>query len=255
MLEAPQQCAVLSIPEPETPGLDALAAYLPFVDKESEQAALTLQARASKQTDRTEECVFESLCIEREGPPTLEELTARLSDPDARPDVDTALAALYARPRVVDLSVAGLTAAVSAIKSAPLRVRRCEAFPGGADTDRSRWYLHHSLIHPALRRLARAWEALRAGIRAAPRARQAGLCLGAAAFVHFHLLEIHPFADGNGRLARWVAQCVLDECFHAAVPMLPSRAAYFSALESGRRAPAALAPRALFRLYAMACAS
>ncbi|KAI9105475.1 fido domain-containing protein [Phlyctochytrium arcticum] len=31
-----------------------------------------------------------------------------------------------------------------------------------------------------------------------------------ASFAHFHLLDIHPFADGNGRIARFVIKRILD---------------------------------------------
>ena len=54
-----------------------------------------------------------------------------------------------------------------------------------------------------------------------------------ASFAQFHLVTIHPFMDGNGRLCRFLAQFILDLAMPIHVPMYSDRGTYIDALEHG----------------------
>eukprot|EP00041_Stephanoeca_diplocostata_P011368 m.187464 g.187464 ORF g.187464 m.187464 type:complete len:428 (+) comp18506_c0_seq3:3563-4846(+) len=51
-----------------------------------------------------------------------------------------------------------------------------------------------------------------------------------AAFVQYHIVDIHPFEDGNGRMCRYVCKYILESCLPLPFPMYPSKTAYFHAL-------------------------
>lgn len=57
--------------------------------------------------------------------------------------------------------------------------------------------------------------------------------LSVAAYLHATLVDIHPFADGNGRVARQLATMVLlSECLPPVLYPEPDRMAYFGALDA-----------------------
>ena len=57
--------------------------------------------------------------------------------------------------------------------------------------------------------------------------------LSVAAYLHAALVDIHPFADGNGRVARQMANMVLlSECMPPALIPKQDRMAYFGALDA-----------------------
>lgn len=57
--------------------------------------------------------------------------------------------------------------------------------------------------------------------------------LAVAAFLHAALVDIHPFADGNGRVARQLANMVLlAECLPPVLVPIEDRMAYFGALDA-----------------------
>lgn len=58
-----------------------------------------------------------------------------------------------------------------------------------------------------------------------------------AAFFQFHLVDLHPFKDGNGRMCRIVAKQILDCFLPAPIPMFYKRKEYFRCLHEGRHGP------------------
>ncbi len=57
--------------------------------------------------------------------------------------------------------------------------------------------------------------------------------LAVAAFLHAGLVDIHPFADGNGRVARQLTNMVLlSECLPPVLVPIEDRMAYFGALDA-----------------------
>ena len=58
--------------------------------------------------------------------------------------------------------------------------------------------------------------------------------LAVAAFAQFHLVTLHPFKDGNGRMCRIIAKLILDCWMPVAIPMFPQKEAYFQALVEGQ---------------------
>jgi len=54
-----------------------------------------------------------------------------------------------------------------------------------------------------------------------------------AAFTQFHFVDLHPFADGNGRMCRYVCKYLLESCLPLPFPMYDSRDEYLAALRAG----------------------
>jgi hypothetical protein len=55
-------------------------------------------------------------------------------------------------------------------------------------------------------------------------------CFAVAAFAQVHLMDIHPFRDGNGRLGRFVAKRVLDAALPFTVPLVRDQGRYLVAV-------------------------
>lgn len=68
-----------------------------------------------------------------------------------------------------------------------------------------------------------------------------------AAFAQFHVVDIHPFADGNGRVCRFVSKHILDSVLPLPVAMFTNRPAYIDALKQGRLCAPAQAPAYLYQ--------
>jgi hypothetical protein len=56
------------------------------------------------------------------------------------------------------------------------------------------------------------------------------LVFALAAFAQFHLLDIHLFPDGNGRISRLVSKHILDSVMVFPFPMFEDREVYLSTL-------------------------
>jgi Fic family protein len=56
-----------------------------------------------------------------------------------------------------------------------------------------------------------------------------------ASFAQFHFVDIHPFADGNGRMCRFICKFILDSIFPLPIPMFKNRNAYIQSLIEGRK--------------------
>jgi fido (protein-threonine AMPylation protein) len=69
-----------------------------------------------------------------------------------------------------------------------------------------------------------------------------------AAFAQFHVVDIHPFEDGNGRICRFISKRILDWSLPLPFPMFEDRNAYLGALCAGRSEYVLNAPRPLLRL-------
>jgi fido (protein-threonine AMPylation protein) len=73
-----------------------------------------------------------------------------------------------------------------------------------------------------------------------------------ATFMQFHFLDLHPFADGNGRMCRYLCKYILESCLPLPFPMYDSRDDYLAALRAGDNAvdngPAVYAPAELLKL-------
>jgi hypothetical protein len=76
------------------------------------------------------------------------------------------------------------------------------------------------------------------------------LVFALAAFAQFHLVDIHPFEDGNGRLCRFLSKVILDAVCAVPFSMFPpsARTEYFRSLINGRRQNPLDSPAELMRL-------
>ena len=54
-----------------------------------------------------------------------------------------------------------------------------------------------------------------------------------ATFTQYHFLDLHPFADGNGRMCRYLCKYILESCLPLPFPMYDSRDDYLNALRAG----------------------
>ena len=57
---------------------------------------------------------------------------------------------------------------------------------------------------------------------------------GLSAFAQFHFLDLHPFADGNGRVSRFLGKHILDKVLPFPFPMYKDKDAYITSLDQGR---------------------
>jgi len=57
--------------------------------------------------------------------------------------------------------------------------------------------------------------------------------LALAEFAQYHLIDIHPFKDNNGRISQLISKRLLD-CCPVPVRLFPHRHAYMLAVSSGR---------------------
>ena len=106
-------------------------------------------------------------------------------------------------------------------------------------TDRGRFYYpHNKIIEPAMKALCRIMEACLDNMNfkfPTPSTEQVVWVFALAAFVQFHLVDIHPFLDGNGRICRLMSKFVLDIVCPVPFPMFTNRVVYVDALMNGRK--------------------
>jgi fido (protein-threonine AMPylation protein) len=120
----------------------------------------------------------------------------------------------------------------------------------GAFTDGHK-YPHHSVLRHGMETLSRLVYELWKGVASSGFLDHGRVlwCFALAAFAQFHLVDQHPFVDGNGRMCRFLSKRVLDWVLPVPIAMFPDRSPYFEALISGRREASALhAPSALMGL-------
>lgn len=99
-------------------------------------------------------------------------------------------------------------------------------------------YPHHELIPTALETLGhvtyRLIKHFISELDQSDEIRTIGFCFAMAAFVQFHLVSIHPFEDGNGRISRFLSKRILDWVLPFPFPMFENREVYMNALINGR---------------------
>lgn len=69
-----------------------------------------------------------------------------------------------------------------------------------------------------------------------------------AAFAQFHVADIHPFDDGNGRMCRFVSNHILQSVLPLPIGMFRDRSTYIDALVQGRYSIPLRAHESLFKL-------
>lgn len=95
-------------------------------------------------------------------------------------------------------------------------------------------YPHYKYVHGAMTQFCRVLAQLIV-LCGKSEAEDAALhWLAVAAFAQFHLVTLHPFRDGNGRMCRIIAKLILDCWMPVAIPMFPQKEAYFQALIKGQ---------------------
>lgn len=118
--------------------------------------------------------------------------------------------------------------------------RRCGAettiLDTAASTQLKHKYPHHSLIPHATATLCEiAYSMIKSLSSLGDRVRQVSTTFAIAAFVHLHLLDIHPFGDGNGRLTRLVSKLLLDYVSPLPFSVAVDRQEYIIILERCRQ--------------------
>lgn len=148
------------------------------------------------------------------------------------------------------LMVGGTDAAARATDFIAGRIREA----GARTADGTRTYPHHSVLSKGLAQLGALHHALWKDV-ACGMGLQHGShgrvqwCLALAAFVQFHFVDLHPFADGNGRMCRFLSKRALDWVLPVPLPMFTGREDYFHTLIAGGKEQRALhAPRLLAEL-------
>lgn len=95
-------------------------------------------------------------------------------------------------------------------------------------------YLHSGMVTSALNKLVMMIHYASEKIDQLPRDATRLLNVFAlAAYVSFHLAEIHPFYDGNGRISRFTAKYILDSVCPLPIPMFRNRESYIEELILG----------------------
>lgn len=113
------------------------------------------------------------------------------------------------------------------------------------------FYPHHSVVSEGLNKVVKltnkALELIEP-LRAHSPEEHLVYTFALAAFAQFHFVDIHPFADGNGRMCRFLSKHILDGVCPLPVPMFADRDQYLAALIDGRKRQDCDAPTDLFRL-------
>jgi len=110
-------------------------------------------------------------------------------------------------------------------------------------------YPHHSVVTQAIKDLLRLVWFLSKGLQMlnnpTEQAKFVAYVFALAAFAQFHLVDIHPYPDGNGRMCRLVCKRLLDTVCPLPFPMFVDREAYIRCLITGRQLSAQRAPAPL----------
>lgn len=112
-------------------------------------------------------------------------------------------------------------------------------------------YPHHSILPAALANLSQTVYFLLKLLDArTDRLERVRGAFALSAFLQFHFLALHPFGDGNGRIARLLSKRVLEPILSIPFPQYTDRDGYILALTAGddecARGMAYVAPRHLF---------
>lgn len=98
-------------------------------------------------------------------------------------------------------------------------------------------YPHHNVSDPAIDQLCtlvhKCAKRISGRFTTASSITLYTVCL--AALAQFHFVDIHPFADGNGRICRLISKVIMDHISPLPVPMFRDRDAYIQALVDGRK--------------------
>ena len=107
-------------------------------------------------------------------------------------------------------------------------------------------YPHHNLVPGLLSHLQAMYPDFSTGLEGVvDPVERIIYAFAIAAFTHFHFVSIHPFVDGNGRLARIVSKLILDAVLPAPFPFDNPRK-YIETLSSAADQPGFHQPLGLF---------
>lgn len=96
---------------------------------------------------------------------------------------------------------------------------------------------HHEIVNNAINELCRICYLMLEGLGGVldDGNRPLAFTFALAAFVQFHFVDIHPFADGNGRMGRFLSKRILDFQCRVPFPVATDREAYLKAIELCRK--------------------
>lgn len=96
-------------------------------------------------------------------------------------------------------------------------------------------YPHHQIVKHAVNVLCRITNFLTNEIDQATSPQdKLVFTFALAAFVQFHVVDVHPYADGNGRLSRFLSKYYLDAVLPLPCPMFKIRNSYLPAIINAR---------------------
>lgn len=110
--------------------------------------------------------------------------------------------------------------------------RTSAAFTRNLSGTTMHYYPHNGIIKSAIGQLgAIVYQQLKLLRQVQDPMRRLAQTFAIAAFCHFHFLDIHPFADGNGRIGRYLAKRLLDLELPVPFPLFQNREEYVAVLE------------------------
>lgn len=96
-------------------------------------------------------------------------------------------------------------------------------------------YPHHSIVPKAIDTLGYTiYKALVFINKLNDEKTKRNYCIALSAFAQFYFLDIHPFADGNGRIARYISHRIAS-LVSKPIPMFENREIYIESLIEGRK--------------------
>jgi len=141
------------------------------------------------------------------------------------------------------------------VHSLPLRQYHMDLFEGdppysirscGVMSRAGHKYPHHNMVPGLLSHLHEMFPDLSRGLEGVnDPVDRIIYAFAIAAFTHFHFVSVHPFVDGNGRLARFLSKLILDAVLPAPFPF-DNPGKYIETLVSAADQPGFQQPLGLF---------